>query len=180
MQVGDENENPKGLGANDARRCAGITTSGAACKSLALAGSDHCRLHGPDADPAALGRRGGLASAERRSVRERFREDAERSYSQLFESLSGAINAEVTRWGDCPHCRHRVPVTFPDIRARTQAIQLLLDQGYGKPPQTIVEQSRDDGLNLFRQFLLTLEGDELEQLREVLEHKLAVFSEQAD
>jgi hypothetical protein len=33
-----------------------------------------------------------------------------------------------------------VPVTFSEIRARTQAIQVLLDQGYGKPPQTVRQE----------------------------------------
>jgi hypothetical protein len=89
----------------------------------------------------AQGRLGGFTSVERRSVRDRFREDAERYYDQLFGSLVEAIDAEIT-WGDCPHCHHRVPVTFPDVRARTKAIEVLLDQGYGRPVETVV---RDDG-----------------------------------
>jgi hypothetical protein len=176
MRVVDDNDDLNARDETGLRRCAGITKSGAACESFARPGSEHCYFHSGEVDPAAVGRAGGVASAERRSVRERFREDAERRYSQLFESLSEAINAEVTRWGDCPNCKHRVPVTFPDIRARTQAIQLLLDQGYGKPPQTIVEEPREDGLNLLRQFLLTLEGGEVDELRDVLERKLAAFS----
>jgi hypothetical protein len=47
------------------------------------------------------------------------------------------------RWGDCPNCKHRVPVAFPDVRARTQAIQVLLDQGYGRPPQTVAITGED-------------------------------------
>ena len=136
------------------RRCAGITVDGAACRSFAVTGSDHCHLHG-DVDSAGLGRSGGIASAERRSVRNRFREDAERSYSERFESLSQAINAEVTRWGDYPHFRHRVPMPSSDISARTQAIPFLLGHGYRKPQQSVFEVQRNGGLEAVFRFLLT-------------------------
>jgi hypothetical protein len=79
-----------------------------------------------------MGRQGGLVSGVRRSVRERFREDAETHYETLFASLIEAVEASTTRWGDCPGCGHRVPVVFPDIRARTHAVEVLIDQGYRK------------------------------------------------
>jgi hypothetical protein len=79
---------------------------------------------------------GAVKANTTRGVRERFREDAEKHYDKLIASLLDALEAETVRWGDCPNCKHRVPVSFPDIRARTQAIQVLVDQGYGKPTET--------------------------------------------
>jgi hypothetical protein len=88
------------------RRCAGTTNAGAPCRSRAINGSDFCIFH--DEDHREIARRGGEVSAARRSVRERFREDAEHHYQALFDSLIAATQAEVTRWGDCPECHHRV------------------------------------------------------------------------
>jgi hypothetical protein len=121
----------------ESRRCTATKKNGQPCGSLARPGGEFCHFHSEGADPVAIGRKGGLASGAMRSVRERFREDAEHHYELLFESLKGAIEAETVRWGDCPNCKHRVPVAFPDIRARTQAVQVLLDQGYGRPAQPV-------------------------------------------
>ena len=114
-------------------RCQAATKAGKPCRARAVEGSTLCFLDTPEVDPAELGCKAGLANGVRRSVREPFREDAERNYETLIASLLAAVSAEVTRWGDCPECRHRVPVTFPDIRARTHAIEVLIDQGYGRP-----------------------------------------------
>ena len=126
------------------RGCAAETNAGKPCRSKAMNDSEFCLFHAED--HREIARRGGEVSAARRSVRERFREDAEVHYEKLIDSLLAAVGAEVTRWGDCPECKHRVPVTFPDIRARTQAIQVLLDQGYGKPATTLQIQPLEDGL----------------------------------
>lgn len=117
------------------RRCAGTKNDGTRCRSRAMADSDTCLFHAEN--HVEFHRRGGQVSAARRSVRERLREDAERIYDSLFRSLEEAIESEVVKWGDCPECGHKVPVTFSDIRARTQAIQVLLDQGYGRPAESV-------------------------------------------
>jgi hypothetical protein len=73
-----------------------------------------------------------------RSVRDRLREHAEQNYDALVrKTLEEAITAETTRWGTCPNCQHRVAVAFPDVRARTKAVQLWLDQGYGLPKASL-------------------------------------------
>lgn len=142
-------------------RCEGTTQAGERCRGKALPGSEFCFYHDPESDLAESSRAGGLTTQARRSVRERFREDAERVYETLFTKLLEAVESEITRWGDCPNCKHRVPVTFPDVRARTQAIQVLLDQGYGKPTER-VEVS--ESASLLEQ-LQALPPEEREQLR---------------
>lgn len=117
--------------------CKALTKAGEPCKNPAKRGHDVCTWHGAG-DFSEIGRKAGIASGQeriRRSVRERFREDAERMYDTLLKTVQDAIEAEVVRWGECQNCKHKVAVSFPDIRSRTQAIQLLLDQGYGRPPQ---------------------------------------------
>jgi hypothetical protein len=110
-------------------------------------------------------------------VRDRFREDAERYYDQLFGSLTEAIDAEITRWGDCPNCHHRVPVTFPDVRARTKAIEVLLDQGYGRPVEKVVRQNAPAELDSLLRFLLTLDEPERNELRALLIKRIEDFQD---
>jgi hypothetical protein len=123
-------------------RCEAVTKAGEPCRSRAINGSGFCFYHDPVTSQESFSR-GGQIGGARRSVRERFREDAERHYELLIKSLLEALDSEVTRWGDCPHCKHKVPVTFPDIRARTQAIQTLVDQGYGRPLEAVRVETAD-------------------------------------
>jgi len=69
--------------------------------------------------------------------RARWREDAGKIYQEIFESLKPALDSEVTKWGNCPECNHKVPVIFADLHGRSKAVQLLIEQGFGKPPETI-------------------------------------------
>jgi hypothetical protein len=71
------------------------------------------------------------------NFRGRAREDVDRLYPQIVKALEVACESEVTKYGDCPECKHRVPVTFPDFRGRVQAFQFLAEAGYGKPPETV-------------------------------------------
>ncbi|HYM63246.1 MAG TPA: hypothetical protein VES61_01070 [Gaiellaceae bacterium] len=65
-----------------------------------------------------------------------MRDDAENSYEEIIAAVKGAINAEVTKQGKCS-CGKWVAVSFPDTKARTAALELWLDQGYGKPKQSM-------------------------------------------
>ena len=128
-------EQENSYGENGSGRRAGTTKAGDPCRSRPAPGRDYCLFHGEDHEEVS--KRGGEVSAARRSVRDRLREDAERIYDSLFRSLEEAIESEVVKWGDCPECGYKVRVTFSDIRARTQAIQVLLDQGCGKPALSV-------------------------------------------
>jgi hypothetical protein len=129
---------------DEQRRCSGATKAGNPCRSRAVPDSDFCVFHDEEHEVTEMARNGGLKTQARRGVRERFREDAELHYDKLIGSLLDAVEAETVRRGDCPECKHRVPVSFPDIRARTQAIQVLIDQGYGKPTETTRIETEDE------------------------------------
>jgi hypothetical protein len=53
--------------------------------------------------------------------------------------LDAAVGATRENWTTftCPDCgkKHRVQVQVPDVRARVGAIELLLREGLGRPPQ---------------------------------------------
>lgn len=109
-------------------RCAGQLRDGTTCLSAPVRGSDFCAHH--------------AAQAERqekvlRTVRDRLADDAAEDYEKIRQALYDAIAAETTRWGDCPGCGKRVGVHFPDFQARTKAIALWLDQGFGRPATTV-------------------------------------------
>jgi hypothetical protein len=71
---------------------------------------------------------------KRRAEREHWKDVVDRELSTLTEQLLEAAGATKVSWiGVCPKCRLKVPVEFPDVRARTDAIKTLHELGYGKP-----------------------------------------------
>jgi hypothetical protein len=88
--------------------------------------SGYCVMHDPErpADPAALGRNGGLASGEARrelgkTVRERLREKVEENVEKVWSAFEVALGSE-------------------DERTRVVAAVAVLAEAYGRPPQAIV------------------------------------------
>jgi hypothetical protein len=70
----------------------------------------------------------------RPAVRERIAEDAARLYDEKIAAFfEDALSAEKTAWGTCDGCRKRFPVEVPDWNARAKVLELLLNQGYGRP-----------------------------------------------
>lgn len=65
------------------------------------------------------------------------RADVDRLYPEIVKALEVACESEVTKYGDCPECKHKVAFSFPDIRGRVKAFQFLAEAGYGKPPETL-------------------------------------------
>jgi hypothetical protein len=94
------------------------------------------------------------------NVRDRLRLDAEKHYELIFDSLRSALEAGTSRWGTCSRCQKKVEVEFPDIRARTQALQVLIDQGYGKP----VERQERKVVSATVADLESLSNEELEAI----------------
>lgn len=66
------------------------------------------------------------------SVRSRLAEDAAAQYEQVRGALEDAMNATKKAWGFCPGCEKKVQVDYPDHSARVRAIELWLEQGFGK------------------------------------------------
>ena len=66
-------------------------------------------------------------------VRSRIASDAGKHYEEKISVFfSEALDAEKTLWADCSHCHHRVKLTVPDWGARVRALELLLNQGFGR------------------------------------------------
>jgi hypothetical protein len=98
------------------------------------------------------------------NIRRRLADDAAEAYEQIIAAIKEAVTAEATRWGDCPNCRHRVPVSFPDLQARTRALELWLNQGLGKPVER-VETSASDELREQLQSMEEMTDEELREFR---------------
>ena len=77
------------------------------------------------------------ASKVNSDFRGKLREEVERLYPEIVKALEVAMAADVTKWGDCPRCKKRVPVTFPDLPGRMKAIQFLAEAAHGRPPETV-------------------------------------------
>lgn len=111
----------------------------------------------------------------RRDFRARMREDADKLYPDIIESLKVALDSEVTKWGDCPKCGKRVPVAFPDLHGRAKAIQLLIEQGYGKPTETIeVSAVMEADLERWSAYLTRMTDEERSVMRGFLTREVAV------
>jgi hypothetical protein len=67
------------------------------------------------------------------TVRSRLATDLESNYSLVRDALEDAMAATKKTWGFCPKCKGKVQVDFPDHGARIRAIELWLEQGFGKP-----------------------------------------------
>jgi hypothetical protein len=133
-------------------RCSHARADGVPCRSYAVE-DGLCRAH-----LKARARHAG------QDIRARLAADAADAYEQILDAIKQAVTAETTRWGDCPHCKHRVPVTFPDIQARTRALELWLNQGLGKPVER-VETSATEELREQVQSLEQMTDEELRELR---------------
>lgn len=136
------------------RSCKAKLKNGDPCRSIASVGeycAGHYRklaeakaLEAPEApvaepveaepetvdEPAApqRKRRGRVAN-----VREALREDASEAYDRIVDLLEQAMDAERDQYATCPNCSKRHPVKVADWGARTKAVELLLNQGYGRP-----------------------------------------------
>jgi hypothetical protein len=119
------------------RKCTATNRRGEPCQAPPMKDGELCNLHAgkveyPDfTDPEVRARH-----AKRRDVRGRLAEDAADEYEEKIKrTLDDALNAETTRSALC-ECGRRVSVTFNDVNARLKAVQLWLEQGYGKPKET--------------------------------------------
>jgi hypothetical protein len=71
-----------------------------------------------------------------RGVRTRIAEDLESAYDERIGAfLNEALDAKRAVWGTCLHCNRKTEVEVPDWSARTRALQLMLEQGFGSPRQ---------------------------------------------
>jgi hypothetical protein len=71
------------------------------------------------------------------NFRAKARDDVDRMYPEIVKAVEAALSLETTKYGDCPKCSKRVPVTFPDLAGRVKAMNFLVEHGYGKPREAI-------------------------------------------
>ena len=74
-----------------------------------------------------------VVTVARGTPRETIREFALANPHLVDEFLKGVLAAEQAVWVSCPHCKKRSPVPAPNWSARTKAVELLLEQGFGRP-----------------------------------------------
>jgi hypothetical protein len=70
------------------------------------------------------------------TVRTRLAEDLEGQYDVVRQALEDAMGTTKKQWLTCTHCQKRSEVDVVDNSARIRAIELWLEQGFGKPGTT--------------------------------------------
>jgi hypothetical protein len=68
------------------------------------------------------------------AVRERIARDAESMYADLAAFFKKALEADRKVWVTCSHCDKRTEAEIPDWTARAKAVEMMLNQGFGRPP----------------------------------------------
>jgi hypothetical protein len=55
-------------------------------------------------------------------------------YSDLAAFFKNALEADRKVWVTCSHCDKRTEAEIPDWTARAKAVEMMLNQGFGRPP----------------------------------------------
>jgi hypothetical protein len=66
-------------------------------------------------------------------IRARLAGDLESQYDKVLAALEEAMDSTKRAWAFCPKCRTKVQVDQPDHGARIKAVELWLEQGFGRP-----------------------------------------------
>ena len=55
-------------------------------------------------------------------------------YGDLAAFFKNALEADRKVWVTCSHCDRRTEAEIPDWTARAKAVEMMLNQGFGRPP----------------------------------------------
>jgi hypothetical protein len=66
-------------------------------------------------------------------IQARIAGDLESQYDKVLAALEEAMESTKKAWAFCPKCRTKVQVDHPDHGARIKAVELWLEQGFGRP-----------------------------------------------
>lgn len=55
-------------------------------------------------------------------------------YTDLASFFKNALEADRKVWISCDHCGRRTEAAIPDWTARAKAVEMMLNQGFGRPP----------------------------------------------
>ena len=94
--------------------------------------------------PAAAG---GETVASVKDVRARLADAANSNYERLEEFLARALDAEKLVWVECEKCHRKTQASVPDWHASLKVVEVMLNQGFGRPPQGDSEGERGFVLN---------------------------------
>ena len=72
--------------------------------------------------------------SDKPAVRQRIAADAESMYADLATFFKNALEADRKVWVTCSHCERRTEAEIPDWTARAKAVEMMLNQGFGRPP----------------------------------------------
>lgn len=67
----------------------------------------------------------------------------EENKQAIWDSLWEIVHQETTKRGRCT-CGRDVYVPIPDGAARTRAVELLMNQGFGRPKETVEQTTHID------------------------------------
>jgi hypothetical protein len=81
-----------------------------------------------------IGSKGAEAARKHSAVRERIAKDAESMYADLAAFFKNALEDDRKVWVTCSHCDRRTGAEIPDWTARAKAVEMMLNQGFGRPP----------------------------------------------
>ena len=85
-------------------------------------------------EATARGRQALKRSRKALPFRERIARDAEGMYADLAAFFKNALEADRKVWVTCSHCDRRTEAEIPDWTARAKAVEMMLNQGFGRPP----------------------------------------------
>lgn len=77
-------------------------------------------------------------ATSRKDMRQWLAHMTEENREAIWQALYEAVHGDTTRRGHCPRCGLDVQVSFPDANGRANAAKILLDQGFGRPKETVV------------------------------------------
>jgi hypothetical protein len=83
-----------------------------------------------------VGPTGADAVEKHPAVRERIAKDAASMYADLAAFFKNALEADRKVWVTCAHCDRRTEAEIPDWTARAKAVEMMLNQGFGRPPSS--------------------------------------------
>ena len=83
---------------------------------------------------SSVGSTGAKAAKKYPAVRERIAKDAEGMYADLAAFFKSALEADRKVRVTCSHCDRRTEAEIPDWSARAKAVEMMLNQGFGRPP----------------------------------------------
>ena len=118
----------------------------------------------------------------RKNVRKRLAESSDKNYDKIEKALLEGIEAKKEHWFTCKHCNKKTQVRVMDQNARNRAVEIYLEQGFGKtvaeptPPPEEPKLSPEQ-LNTLLAYLRHGKGDDWEGMSTYLRKKEGIVAE---